>query len=299
MGCCCSKNNYEEDGHIRFRVIDGRRYHNISNSEYFVANDGEEADRLRRYHDALKTIWGGLFHSPIEEKLKKGARVIDLGCGTGTWLLDMSRHYPKSHFIGIDFSPIFPTENLPPNVEFIQYNILDGLPFTDSNFDFVHQKFMVAAFTQAQWKEKVIPECLRLTRPGGWIEFVESDAILMSDGNATQRIANAIQSFMSSKGLNHKIGEDIPRLLEITDAFTEIRNKKKPVTLGKKGGRPGQETLIFLTRGMNTIRVWLSGAMNIMPEHYDALVEAISFEAEKTHTYVNQYRICGRKKDRI
>ncbi|CAG8608591.1 6305_t:CDS:2, partial [Ambispora gerdemannii] len=69
----------EGDGKVRFRIIGGRRFHNLSNSEYLGANDDEEVDRLIRYHDAIKEIWGGLFHSPIEEKLRKGARVIDLG----------------------------------------------------------------------------------------------------------------------------------------------------------------------------------------------------------------------------
>ncbi|CAG8648833.1 8633_t:CDS:2 [Ambispora leptoticha] len=69
----------EDDDGPRFRFIDGRRYHNITNSEYPGANDDQEAVRLIRYHEAMKDIWEGLFHSPVEEKLKQGARVIDVG----------------------------------------------------------------------------------------------------------------------------------------------------------------------------------------------------------------------------
>ncbi|CAG8620839.1 612_t:CDS:2, partial [Ambispora leptoticha] len=199
----------------------------------------------------------------------KGARVIDIGCGTGTWILDMARQYPRSYFIGVDISPIFPSEGLPVNVNFIECNLLDGLPFEDSYFDFIHQKFLVAAFTQSQWKEKVIPEFLRLTRP--------------------------VQNFMLSKGLNNKIGEVLPSILESTNAFSEIKNQKKSITLGKRGGKNGVETLKFTVRGLSSARGWLSTLVNLTPEHFDALLETFSLEAEKFDTFVYQYRICGRK----
>ncbi|CAG8690095.1 8932_t:CDS:2, partial [Ambispora leptoticha] len=166
MGCCCSKRYFEEEaGRIKFRFIDGRRYHEISESVYFVANDEQEAYRLSRYHEVVKEIWGGLFNSSVEEMLRQGARVIDIGCGSGIWILDMAKRYPDSKFVGVDISPVLPTENLPPNVEFLQYNVLDILPYEDSSFDLVHEKFMVGAFTQVQWEEQVVPEMIRLARP--------------------------------------------------------------------------------------------------------------------------------------
>ncbi|CAG8489827.1 7070_t:CDS:10 [Ambispora gerdemannii] len=204
MGPCCSRRIYdEEDGKFKFRFIGDRRYHGLSDSEYFGPNDDEEAIRLISYHKAMKDIWGGLFNSPIEEKLKQGARVVDFGCGTGTWILDMANQYPNSKFVGVDLSPLFPKE--------------------------------------AQWEEKVIPEMIRLTRPDGWIEILESDAFITSDGNATQRIAMAFQNFMTPKGMNCAIGKDLPHIFENTNAFSEIKNEQKSVILGKKGGKTGQE----------------------------------------------------------
>ncbi|CAG8618695.1 11_t:CDS:2 [Ambispora gerdemannii] len=225
--------------------------------------------------------------------MRKGARVIDLGCGAGTWIL-VTDFISSLEMI----SPIFPTEGLPLNVEFIECNILDGLPYKDASFDFIHQKFLTTAFTQAQWEEKAIPEITRLTRPDGWVEIVEGSVYLISDGNATKRISEAAQNFLKSKGMNITIGEDIPRLLENTNAFSEIKYKKKAVVLGKKGGKSGEETLRFYIAGFGSVRIVLSSNMNLMPEHYDALVETISIEAEKTTctTYVDQYRICGHKK---
>ncbi|CAG8562892.1 12843_t:CDS:2 [Ambispora leptoticha] len=291
--CCCSRRFYDEEyGHLRFRFIGNRRFHNISNSAYAVPNDEEEAERLIRYHNAGKSIWGGLFKSPVEKKLKEGANVIDIGCGSGTWLIDMARKYPNSNFTGIDFSPIFPTDGIPSNAQFINYNLLDGLPFEDSSFDFIHQKFLVVAFTQVQWEEKVIPELIRLGRPGGWIEFVESDPYLSSDGESTQRICNAFRDFLTSKGLNIQLSDDLPLLLENTNKFSEVRKERKRIILGRRGGKAGEETLKFLTKGMESGRIWLSASMNITPEHYDLLNEAIPTEVEKYNSFINQYRFC-------
>ncbi|CAG8634102.1 3760_t:CDS:2 [Ambispora leptoticha] len=296
MGCCCSRRCFEEEnGSIRYRLINGRRYHNLSSSVYFLANDDEEAYRLSRYHDAIKDIWEGPFNSPVEEKLRQGARIVDIGCGSGIWILDMARQYPNSNFVGIDISPILPTEGLPSNVKFIQYNMVDGLPFEDSSFDLVHQKFMVGAFTEVQWKEKVIPELIRLVRSDGWIEILEADAILISDGTVTRRIAKAFHDFLVSKGINPSIGKEIPRIFENSNVFLEIKHQQKTIKLGKRHGESGEESLRFYVSGLNSARGTLANSMNIMPEHYDALLETMYIEAEKCSTDFIQHRICAHK----
>ncbi|CAG8574613.1 9906_t:CDS:2 [Ambispora leptoticha] len=297
MGCCCSRRYFEAEAGdaIKYRLIHGRRYHNLSNSMYFVANDDEEAYRLSRYHDAIKDIWGGLFNSPVEEKLRQGTRVIDIGCGSGIWILDLAQQYPNSNFVGIDISPILPTEGLPPNAKFVQYNVLDGLPFEDSSFDLVHLKFMVGAITETQWEEKVIPEMIRLARPDGWIESLECD-LITSNGSVTKRVAKAFHVFMTSKGLNPAIGKEIPRLFENTNAFSEIRKEHKVLNLGKKHGKSAEESLKFYIGGLKSSKGFLANSMNVMPEHYDALIETVTIEAEKYSTYFNQYRVCARKK---
>ncbi len=39
----------------------------------------------------------------VEEKLKSGAKVADVGCGQGSSTILMAEAYPNSHFVGIDF----------------------------------------------------------------------------------------------------------------------------------------------------------------------------------------------------
>jgi len=39
----------------------------------------------------------------VDEKLKSGARVADVGCGLGASTVLMAKHYPKSEFVGFDY----------------------------------------------------------------------------------------------------------------------------------------------------------------------------------------------------
>ncbi|CAG8703914.1 13736_t:CDS:2, partial [Ambispora leptoticha] len=165
----------------------------------------------------------------------------------------------------------------------------------DSSFDLVHQKFMVGAFTEVQWEEKVIPELMRLVRSDGWIEISEADAILISDGTVTRRIAKAFHDFLVSKGINPSIGKEIPRIFENSNVFSEIKHQQKTIKLGKKHGESGKESLRFCVSGLNSARGTLATSMNIIPEHYDALLETMYIEAEKCSTDFIQHRICARK----
>jgi ubiquinone/menaquinone biosynthesis C-methylase UbiE len=84
----------------------------------------------------------------------------------------MAYEYPSAIFIGVDISPIFPSDQKKPeNATFLQ-NMLDGLPFEDNTFDFVYQRSLASAISEDQWKNDVIYELYRVTKPGGWIELM-------------------------------------------------------------------------------------------------------------------------------
>ncbi len=63
-----------------FRFIDGRRYHNVENSNYSLPNDDDECDRLHLQHLVLRYAFQGNFASPVEHILnRKGTKVLDSG----------------------------------------------------------------------------------------------------------------------------------------------------------------------------------------------------------------------------
>src|ERR1700722_6499167 len=106
-----------------FRFAEGRRFHNVEGVPYFLANDEEEISRLQMHHYIFRYIWQSIYSAPMHEKLvSENLRVLDSGCGPGTWILDMANSYKKSIFVGVDLSSsMFPSArniNTPDNIVF-------------------------------------------------------------------------------------------------------------------------------------------------------------------------------------
>lgn len=104
--------------------------------------------------------------------LERGITVLDAGCGSGRWLLDMAQDYPNSTFVGVDQEEVSPMSDVPSNCNFMRGNILN-LPFADNTFDFTFQRLLLFAFTPAEW-EIAVSELVRVTKPGGWVELFEA-----------------------------------------------------------------------------------------------------------------------------
>jgi ubiquinone/menaquinone biosynthesis C-methylase UbiE len=107
--------------------------------------------------------------------------VLDLGCGPGEWVRHVAREHPQTEVVGVDISQIMvayaqskAVQTNVSNVRFQVGNILDPLDFPDNSFDLVNARFLVAVLKTDRWAG-FVRECLRLTRPGGWIRLTECD----------------------------------------------------------------------------------------------------------------------------
>ena len=95
-------------------------------------------------------------------------------CGAGTWLNELALEYPLTKFTGVDILPIFPKRS-PSNLKFVQADIRSSLPFPNDTFDYIHMRHMMMNFTYQEWIDLVIPELVRILKPGGYLELTESD----------------------------------------------------------------------------------------------------------------------------
>ncbi|OZJ03766.1 hypothetical protein BZG36_03077 [Bifiguratus adelaidae] len=190
-----------------------RRFHNEEDSAYILPNDENEIGRLQELHYLMRWTLEGDFQAPIKEILQSGARVLDIGCGPGTWVMAMATAYPKSHFTGIGISPVFPDKDYPPNCIFQQANSIKGLPFPDNHFDFVYERMLEAGYTSSNWTF-VLSEIKRVTKPGGWVELVEVDLTPRSAGPKFKHLINAVIEALKEKNLDVTIGRQISSLVE-------------------------------------------------------------------------------------
>ncbi|CAG8461537.1 16222_t:CDS:2 [Acaulospora morrowiae] len=187
-----------------FRYVNGRRYHSESDTPYILSSDLEEIDRQQLQHYCCKHIFRSNVSAPVEQKLIEGSKVLDVGCGTGIWVLELSTEYLMSEFIGVDMSPVFPIQIKPLNSTFIKANVLHGLPFSSDEFDYVHLSFMNGCFTDDQWQNIVIPELIRVLKPGGWLELYDVDVFTHKGGPLINRLTASVQQRISSVGLNSR-----------------------------------------------------------------------------------------------
>ncbi|CAG8486017.1 2105_t:CDS:2 [Dentiscutata heterogama] len=162
----------DNNNNNNFRFIDGRKFYNIKNSKYPMPNDNKEHERLNYQQAIFRRHWQGNFSSPVKQVLansKNKAKVLDVGCGSASWIFDMANDYPDATFIGLDILPNHPELTKLSNASYVQHNILDGLPFEDNTFDFIHQRFLGSSYQKQKWMF-VINELVRILKPGGYLE---------------------------------------------------------------------------------------------------------------------------------
>lgn len=86
----------------------------------------------------------------------------------------MAIEFPEYQVTGLDMADMFPTTIVPENVSFDLHNVLDGLPYPDNSFDFIHMRLMIVALRSTEWPF-VLNEIFRVLKPGGLVQLVESD----------------------------------------------------------------------------------------------------------------------------
>jgi len=74
---------------------------------------------------------------------------VDVGTGSGKWVLEVADEYPLAHVVGLDLSPIQPTL-VPSNAEFIVEDVNQGMSFADASINLVHSRYpsLLATLTQ-------------------------------------------------------------------------------------------------------------------------------------------------------
>lgn len=280
-------------------IIDGRRYY--GNAPYALPKDLQDNGRLNFQHYLLRCVMRGNYLATLEEASTR--TILDVGCGTGRWCIEMAQAFPSAQVIGVDLELGGPEGmKTPVNYQFQQGNVLTGLPFADATFDYVHQRLLIMGIPLHQWVSE-LQELLRVTRPGGVLELVESGTTFFPAGELTQRWCDWGGQICASRGLDPGAA---PRVLTFARqaGLQQLHSTTFDVPVGNWGGtlhgwegRLGQMVLLNLRALFQDGVPLLKTELRLDAERVQALLPRLEEEWARLHTRLRYFVVLGRKAD--
>ncbi|KAJ1555987.1 hypothetical protein HK405_009308 [Cladochytrium tenue] len=271
----------------------------FEDSLYVLPADADERARLHMQHVVIRSLFGGNFHTPQRELFANEeacAKILDVGCGTGSWCIDMAKQFPHAPVTGVDLVSYEHAE-LPRNVTFELGNVLEGLRFSDRTFDFVYQRLLVLALPKES-VTSVIKELIRVTKPGGYIQLhekgTEEDEERVASGPASVLFNSAIAA-LEARGVDPTLGlEDVRGLVRIVPVRINIHLPK--VTDVEKFGWNGPIGQLFLAdmrKFFNGMKPFLLKALDVTEETFSQLIEDALQQCKSELIYAKYYVAFG------
>lgn len=155
----------------------GKRW-NFSKYYYKKIYSGEESFVRRIGRDWFKTGQRPKVLFKIIKHLPKSAKVLDVGCGTGTFLKTVHDIRPDLSLYGIDIAGH--GDNLPGYISFHKASIFE-IPFENETFDLV-SLFSVIEHIEVNSIDRALSELCRILKNGGhfYIETLSSLSVLFN-----------------------------------------------------------------------------------------------------------------------
>jgi ubiquinone/menaquinone biosynthesis C-methylase UbiE len=165
-------------------------------STYFVQDRSnlEEMARLEIQDTMITAGMGGVLPELSDPTHLR--RVLDVGCGTGGWLMETAKSYPSIEtLIGADVSSNMLAHaraqaeklGLGGRVQFQTMDALRMLEFPNAFFDLVNQRFGISWLRTWEW-QKILLEYIRVVRPGGIIRITEGHVSSESNSPALEKL---------------------------------------------------------------------------------------------------------------
>ena len=249
---------------------------------YMVQNRSSQGElkRLQIQDQMITSRMGGVF--PEDLDLTDVQRVLDVGCGTGSWLIETAKTHPAiALLVGIDISSKMinfaqtqaRNQQVSERVEFHVMDALRGLDFPDAQFDLVNIRMGDSWLRTWDWPT-LLREFQRVVRPGGLIQVTESD--MVSDNSRSQagtRFMDLVFAALFQAG--HYFTDDRSCLLNDLVPLLQrygIQNvQARPYTLEFRSGTPelqnlAEDAMHAFQNFLPFLRKWTR-----VPEDYETL----------------------------
>lgn len=269
-------------------AIGGRTF--VAGVPYILPKDLDETNRLEFQHYMLRSFMRGNYLAPLSAPRD----ILDVGCGTGRWAIEMAAEFRSANVIGVDIAPPAVGEGgelTADNYTFVRGNVLERLPLADNSFDFTHQRYLILAIPTQRWPQ-VIAELLRVTRPGGWVELIETEP--PSGAPALDQLAAWGRQLMSRRGIDFSMAGQVGALLKAGGA-REVTARPLTIPVGKPGGRIGAMMVADYLSALGAVRGPLAAVGIASEQAFDEAMSRARQEMDQRAFPQNVYVAYGRK----
>ncbi|KAJ3299687.1 hypothetical protein HK104_007615 [Borealophlyctis nickersoniae] len=293
-------------GEPDFQFADGRRFLSkfdplSPNTEqndliYTLPNDDNEMDRLHLQHYMLRYAFQGNYCAPVTKTLRKrGAKVLDVGTGSGIWPMEMATDFPDAEVTGSDLSPVQPTTIKPRNLEFTVHDITQPLPYPSGVFDFVRMRFLLAGIKKDLWGP-IITELARVVKPGGYLELCE----FVPGFSSKKEMPVTSKLVDQSKGADLEIAFKLKDYLDDCRLLQNAREVPKAIPASIHRNEPHLDRLAALVRedfyGLGqSMKPMVVSQGKITPEDFDNMLKVSQNELKVSGTTWDIYVAYARR----
>ena len=249
----------------------------------------EELTRLQVQDQMMTTGMGGVLPEQPDPTIFQ--RVLDVGCGTGGWLIEAAKTYPgMTRLIGVDVSSRMieyaraqaEAQQVSDRVRFATMDALRMLEFPADYFDLVNQRLGASYLRTWDWP-KLLHEFQRVTRPGGVIRVTETDGIAESSSPALTRLnLLMVQALYQAGHLFTAEGNGlISQLAHLLHQYGLKNVQTRAYTLEHRAGTPeGQHFYEDMKRAFRTMLPFLRKWTRV-PDDYETIYQQMLSEIQQ------------------
>ena len=259
-------------------------------STYFVQDrsNRDEVRRLELQGRLLTRGMGGVLAEQPETRVFH--RVLDVGCGSGDWLVNAAQLYPGMSLFGVDISRTMITyarkqgeaAGLTDRIEFQVMDALRMLEFPHGYFDLLNQRLGISYLRTWDWPN-LLQEYQRVTRPGGIIQVTEPDLVVESSSHALTYLYDLVLDafFRAGHLFAHESCGVTSRLVGLfqQSGLQQVQTVEHTLVY-HSGTEDGQLFFEDIQRGFRTIVPFLRKWAQV-PDDYEAVYQQVLAEMQE------------------
>jgi ubiquinone/menaquinone biosynthesis C-methylase UbiE len=189
---------------------------------HFQSGGWLTSESARRYEAQVEALFSGaagpmrrralsLLARHWRERDQRGLRILDLACGSGSFLVDLCAAFPRAATMGLDLSlPYLEEAGRRAPAARVQ-GAAERLPFKDESLDAVTCVYLFHELPPAI-RSRVAAEIARVLKPGG--VFVLADSVQSRDAPEIERLLEAFPAFFHEPYYASYQETDLPALFQ-------------------------------------------------------------------------------------